>query len=50
MSLFLLLSFIVAVLRGRLSQIDDECLFGWALFAIADAMWFRLLWGIVHGG
>ena len=50
MSLFLLLCFIVAVLRGRLSQFDDEYLFGWALFAIADALWIYLLWGIVYGG
>ena len=50
MSLILLLVFIVAVVTGKLRLIDNQYYVVWALFAFVDAVWFRVLWGIVYGG
>jgi hypothetical protein len=46
MSFILTIFCIVAILRGKSELIDDHCLFAWALFSVADAMWIQILWRV----
>lgn len=49
MSVFLLVTFIVAVLKGKMNEVDDAYFFGWALFSIADALWAFFLMRCIYG-